>query len=302
MHHPKVAIIILNWNGKEDTIECLESLHEITYPNYQILLVDNGSTDGSVKCFMERYPEIEIVENGKNLGFAEGNNVGIRRALERGVDYVLLLNNDTIVKPDFLDEMIELGKNDHSVGIIGPTVYNFNDLKNPNAVGCIGFRFNFWLGGNPINVKDSSKSQKIDMLSGCCMLIKTEVLKRVGLLDTIYFFGWEDADFCFKVRNFGYKITPAKKGIIWHKIGASYGGYYADNPNVLTNGIKNQLIFIDRYANVFQKIIFIIYFISFYFGIILYSKQKKNIPIEKIIAIKNGIKQYMSFKMYGKNN
>ena len=125
--YSKVTIILLNWNGKEDTIECLESLKHITYPNYEILLVDNGSTDGSVECFRERYPGMEIIENGENLGFAEGNNVGIRRAMDEGADYVLLLNNDTVVDPEFLGELVKVGESDPKIGIVGPKICYYNN-------------------------------------------------------------------------------------------------------------------------------------------------------------------------------
>ena len=106
---PKVAIVVLNWNGKRDTVECLASLNEIDYSNYEILLVDNGSTDGSQKYFRAQYPEIELIENEMNLGFAEGNNVGIRHAMNGRADYVLLLNNDTFVHPKFLSELARCG-------------------------------------------------------------------------------------------------------------------------------------------------------------------------------------------------
>src|SRR3989339_346256 len=123
MNKPLVYILILNWNGKEDTLECLSSLKKIDYPNYKTIVIDNGSTDDSVKIINKKYPKIKIIENKKNLGYAEGNNVGIRYALKNKADYVLILNNDTIVDKKFLTELVKVGESNEKVGIVGPNVY-----------------------------------------------------------------------------------------------------------------------------------------------------------------------------------
>ncbi len=113
----------MNWNGKEDTVKCIDSLHKVTYPDFTILISDNASTDGSVDLLKHRYPDIEVIVNEKNLGFAGGNNTAIRRALQNGSDYVLLLNNDTEVDPRFLSELVKAAEADPAIGIAGSKIY-----------------------------------------------------------------------------------------------------------------------------------------------------------------------------------
>jgi GT2 family glycosyltransferase len=236
---PKVAIIILNWNGKEDTIECLESLKHITYPNYEILLVDNGSTDGSVGCFRERYPGMEIIENGENLGFAEGNNVGIRRAMDDGADYVLLLNNDTVVDPEFLGELVKVAESDPKIGIVGPIIYYYDE---PSKIQYGGGKVNWWIG-RPYHClideieddKLGSMSTEVDFVTGCCILINIKIGNNI-FFDEKYFAYFEDADLCVRLQREGYKLICNKSSKIWHKVSKSsnlhsdfYNYYFARN-------------------------------------------------------------------------
>ncbi len=143
---PKVIAIVLNWNGKEDTVNCLGSLSSIVYPNYEIIVVDNYSTDGSIECLEEMYPSIEIIRNSKNLGFAEGNNVGMRRALAGGADYVLLLNNDTIVDRYFLDRLVAAAEGDQTIGFAGPKVYYLDHEDGGHVISFAGGALNMWIG------------------------------------------------------------------------------------------------------------------------------------------------------------
>lgn len=221
--YPKVSIIVLNWNGKEDTIECLESLKLITYPNYEILLVDNGSTDGSVKYFRERYPEIEIIENRENLGFAEGNNVGIRKAMKNLTDYILLLNNDTIVNPDFLTKMVEVAESDTKFGIIGPKICYYHD---PSKVWSVGGDVNLFTGsiknrGDQKPQEDFQGTKIVDYVSGCALLIKRKVIEEIGLLDKDYFLYFEETDWNIRAHKRGYISVVTCNAKILHKSGAS---------------------------------------------------------------------------------
>jgi GT2 family glycosyltransferase len=144
MKYPKVSIIILNWNGLEDTSECLESLKKVTYANYETIVVDNGSDGDDVKILREKFGDyIHVINNDNNYGFAEGNNIGMRYVLSRGTDYVLLLNNDTTVAPEFLVEMIQVGESDEKIGVLGPMIYLYDK---PNVIWEAGGRINWWLG------------------------------------------------------------------------------------------------------------------------------------------------------------
>jgi GT2 family glycosyltransferase len=263
---PKVVIIILNWNGKADTIECLESMKRITYSNYKILLVDNGSTDGSVECFRERYPGMEIIENRENLGFAEGNNVGIRKAMETGADYVLLLNNDTVVDKEFLGELVEVAESDPKIGFAGPKVYYYNYNSRKDVLNFAGGKLNMWkgtsyhIGGNEIDTGQYDEIKKVDYAEGSCLFISKEVINKIGLLDSIYFTYWEETDWCIRGKNAGYSSIFVPKAKIWHKIGASNKGkknvYYL---------VRNRFWFMRKYSTLFEYFSSSLYFIVFIF-------------------------------------
>ena len=264
--NPRIAIIILNWNGKEDTIECLESLKHITYPNYEILLVDNGSTDGSVECFRSRYPGIEIIENGENLGFAEGNNVGIRRAMDEGADYVLLLNNDTVVDLEFLGELVKVAESDPKIGFAGPKVYYYDYDNRKDVLNFAGGKLNMWkglsyhIGVNEIDNGQYNDIKMVDYAEGSCLFVNKDVIKKIGLLDPIYFTYWEENDWCMRGKNAGYSSFFVPKAKIWHKIGASNVNqrkrYYMT---------RNKFWFMRKYATLVEYLSSSLYFIVFQF-------------------------------------
>jgi len=225
MNYPKVSIIILNWNGLEDTIECLESLRKITYPNYEIIIVDNASAGKDVVVLKEMYGEYaHIITNDKNYGYPEGNNVGMRHALNKGTDYVLVLNNDVIVDPGFLSEMIRLTEADISIGFAGPKIYYY---YHPSRIQSTGGKINWWLGETVVygDVEDKGQYDNIaerDFIFGTCMLIKKEVIENISYMDPYYFFGVEEFDYCTRARRAGYKIVYVPQSIVWHKVGASF--------------------------------------------------------------------------------
>jgi len=251
MNNPKVTIIILNWNGKKDTIECLESLKHITYPNYEILLVDNGSTDGSVECFRKRYPELEIIENVKNLGFAEGNNVGIRRAMEKGVDYMLLLNNDTVVDPNFLGELVMVAESDVKIGLIQSKLLYYDN----HTINTTGFFFDIF-GSTMHRGRFEIDNYQYDNLteegffyaSGACLLITKKLFLelRGDLFDKYLFAYHEDVDLSWIARLLGFKIVYCPTSICFHKEGKTSGRF---NPLTAYWGYKNRLrVLIKNYS------------------------------------------------------
>lgn len=255
---PKVSIIILNWNGKKDTIECLESLKKVTYPNYEILLVDNGSADGSIEYFKEYYQDLEIIKNMENKGFAEGNNIGIRKAIENKADYILLLNNDTEVDSEFITELVNVAVTNNNIGIVGPIIYEFEDK---NSIQSFGIRLKLY-NGRTYNIKSKNKNiqlsnyiEKRDYLTGCAMLIKTSVFEKIKGFDPVYFAYWEDTDLCFQVRKNNYSIYVTSNSKIWHKGSQSTGGYM--NKNAYYYYIRNSLYF---YYKNFPKL-FVYYFV-----------------------------------------
>jgi GT2 family glycosyltransferase len=126
---PLVNVVVLNWNQLELTLECLESLQDVQYPHLHITLVDNGSTDGSATEIRSRYPGVQVIESAHNLGFSAGNNVGIRHAMEQGADYVVLLNNDTVVDSSFVTALVEVGEADRELGLLAPKMFYYDRPK-----------------------------------------------------------------------------------------------------------------------------------------------------------------------------
>jgi hypothetical protein len=223
-----VAIIILNWNGLSDTIGCLESLKEITYPDYTVIVVDNGSSGNDANVLEEKFSDhIQLIRNDKNYGFAEGNNIGIRHALEKSnPQYILLLNNDTMVDPCFIDEFIKVAESDTTIGVLGPKIYYHHE---PQKIWFAGGTFHPRIGQafhTGINHHDNGRYdtiREVAFITGCAMLIKIEVIKKIGLLDSDYFAYHEDSDFCFRARRAGYKLVFVPQSKIWHKVASTLG-------------------------------------------------------------------------------
>jgi GT2 family glycosyltransferase len=213
MNRPKVSIVILNWNGLEDTIECLESLKKVTYPSYEVILVDNGSQGDDVEVLRERYGDyIHIVQNEKNYGFAKGNNVGIRYALGKGTDYVLVLNNDTVVAPTFLDELVSCCRKEQKIGAVGPKLYYYD---NPARVQL-----------PELYEKVGDTPADIETLSGTAFLVGREVWEQVGLLDEVFYPAYcEDRDFFERLKERGYRIVCAPASKVYHKMSATAKRY-----------------------------------------------------------------------------
>ena len=217
---PRVYIVVLNWNGWRDTLTCLASLGRLTYPSYQVVVVDNGSTDESVHRIRDAYPHVVLLETGRNLGFSGGNNVGIRYALERGADYLWLLNNDTKADPHALTAMVEVAERDPKIGAVGSVLYYMDQPERVQAWG--GGRVNMWWGVAR-HFTTPVPAERIHYITGASLLIRREGLEEVGLLDEEFFMYWEDADLGFRLRKAGWKLAVASNARVWHKETASLG-------------------------------------------------------------------------------
>ena len=244
---PLVYICVLNWNGYRDTKECLESLKKITYPNFKILVIDNGSTDNSVELLRKQCTDIEILENKKNLGFAEGNNRGIDYAISKGVDYILLLNNDTICDKDFLNRLVSLAETDKKIGIAGPKIYYYGSKRIWFAGGKVIFPIanTFHIGHR---LKDRKKFTGVieeDYQTGCAILIKRQVVERLGNLDSVYRMYFEDVDYCMRARKTGYKVICIQNAYIWHKVSAGSGDAFSEKK--ILEKVRSGKIFFKRY-------------------------------------------------------
>lgn len=211
-----VAIILLNWNGWRDTIECIASLNHLSFQNFQVFVVDNGSTDDSIKKVKLAYPTVEIVSVGYNSGFAAGNNVGIRLALERNFDFVWLLNNDTTVEPESLSALLEVAQ-ESNVGVVGSILLEAHNPTQVQAWG--GGRLNPWLGTTTLFIERPTGA--IDHIIGASMFIPASVFRKTGLLCEYFFFYLEDTEFSVRARMNGFVLKVADGSRILHKGGSS---------------------------------------------------------------------------------
>ena len=222
--HPKVFIVVLNWNGYRDTLECINSLKAVTYSNYRIVLVDNDSTDGSEALLRERFPDIDIIQTGHNLGFTGGNNIGMRYALDNRTDYIILLNNDTTVHKEFVTELVSIAEADKTAGMLCPKIY-FHDR--PDIIWYAGASFHPWLGWGRhrgYNVRDQGQFNSVEETerpTGCALMVSRELCENIGLLREEYFCYCEDLDWGLRAQNAGYKIMYVPASKVWHKISRS---------------------------------------------------------------------------------
>lgn len=238
----KIALIILNWNGKKDTLECLDSIAKLDYKNFETILVDNGSTDDSVASFP---PHITLLKNKDNLGFAEGNNVGIRYALERDFDAVVLLNNDTVVDPKFLSGFVNSGQ-----PLQGAMIYLYQE---PDRLDHLGGTWNprtasFDFIG--LRAKEIPEDPAVDYLCGCALFIHRKVLETIGLLESKFFLIWEESDFCFRAKRAHFSLHICREAKVWHKVSASFTG---GKPHSTYFWWRNRLLWIERNCSRSEK-------------------------------------------------
>ena len=224
----RVAIIVLNWNGKSLTLECLDSLQVLDYPSAEIMVVDNASTDGSVEAIRERYGDnITVIANESNLGFSQGNNVGIERALRDGADFILLLNNDTVVDPQLVTHLVDPLIAEPKIGISGPKIYYYDP---PDQIWFAGGEVFLGRGiTRHVGIRETDTGQfdrraDTDYITGCALMAGRAVFEKVGLLDPSYRAYFEDTDFCMRARRAGFRIVYVPEGKVWHKVSASTGG------------------------------------------------------------------------------
>jgi GT2 family glycosyltransferase len=243
---PSVYVIVLNWNGWHNTAACLSSLQKLQYDNRRDIVVDNGSTDDSAARIRREFPQAELIEAGTNLGFAGGCNVGIRRALADGADYVWLLNNDTKVDPTALRALVEKAETDPQIGAVGSAIYSMEAPQRLQVWG--GGKVSFLLGGSRHFFKPVG-DEKIQYITGASLFLRRAALDTVGLLDEGFFFYWEDSDLCFRLRQAGWRLAVAARSAVWHKESASLRG-----ENTLLDTYFNQgaVRFFEKHAPVPQ--------------------------------------------------
>jgi len=249
--NPKICIVILNWNGLQDTTICLNSLKKIKYNNYKVILVDNGSNLDEGARLKEKFGDyIYIIKTNKNYGFAEGNNIGIRFALKNNADYILCLNNDTLVQPDFLNIMVKALKKSQDIGMVACKILNFPDKKTINATWSSVYKTGLFVGNGygEIDTKSYDNTEFVFGPSGCCALFSAKMLKEISVKNDFFdkdlFAYHEDIDIAFRAQWKGWKCIYAPKAIIYHKQSKSLGNnsarkLFLTNKNNLNVFVKN---------------------------------------------------------------
>jgi len=264
--HLKTLIVVLNWNTYEMTKECVQSLRAMEGDSFDILMVDNGSQDGSLESLRQAFPQITMIANGRNLGFASGSNVGMKRALEQGTDYVLLVNNDTVVKPDLLAELLAEAKRSLKAGMVSPKIYY---ADHPDRIWWAGGTFSLWqgvprhLGRNEKERGRYETARSIDWATGCVVLISCAALRETGLFDEKIFANAEDLDLSLRMRSLGWQIRYAPAAKLWHKEGFATRRNVGEHVRYFTS-TRNILWVMHKHARALQWLTFCPYFLVRY--------------------------------------
>jgi len=219
MNEPLVGCVIINWNGWRDTVACLAALRSIDYSRLFVVVVDNGSDDDSVTRIQAAYPAIHMLQTGKNLGFAGGNNAGIREVLRQGVEYVWLLNNDTQPQPGALRELVRTAEAKSKLGAVGSVLHYASSPGTVQAWG--GGWVNLWTGYSSHATTHPGSRRRLDFLTAASLLVRSKALQDVGLMDDRFFLYWEDAELCFRLRRHGWSLGVAPLAIVLHNLNAS---------------------------------------------------------------------------------
>lgn len=235
-----VHVVVVNWNRWKLTLPCLRFLLNLDYENRRIVVIDNGSTDDSVAHPRQAHADLTVIETGRNLGFAGGNNVGIRFACEHHAEYIWLLNNDTTVDRSALSEMVTAAEEDPRIGAVGSVVY---DMDVPDRVeSWSSARLSMWTGNTwPVTHADCP----FDYLSGTSLLLRSLALEQVGLFDERFFFYWEDADLSARLRRGGWRLAAADNARVWHRLSSTAGCRSFRHARLFTEGM---VLFMRKHA------------------------------------------------------
>ena len=260
---PKVIAVIINWNGCDDLLECVDSVEKTDYPKdrFKILVVDNASFDGSEARLSELHPEVFLLKNQKNIGYAKAVNQGIAYGLNLEVDYIWIFNNDVVVAPEALLKLVAAAESDQKIGVVAPLIYSY---KYPNAVDHAGYKINFWIGwlkklkyGEEIFKDPQVRTEDVDSVLGCSNLVKTSVFKKIGHFRSIYELYFEETDFNVRAQREGFRIVIVRDARVWHKQASTMDKFIFRRAFLL---LRNLLVFEFLNAGFKRLIVFIPYY------------------------------------------
>ena len=255
----RVGVVLVNYNGGKFLPECLETLYAGGYPQMQVVLVDNGSTDGSLDWVRQHFPQVAVLALGSNQGFPGGCNAGIAWCRNNNCDYVLLLNNDTAAAPDFLPTLMAHAGPDR---LLAPKIY-FYDARTliNNHLGTYDFKRGIhrdWFYGKP-DTKESRRVQDVSMANGCALLVPIGVFEKIGLLDETFFMYAEDIDFIARAVSAGFRVTFVPDAVVYHRESASSGGH--GSPLTVYYTTRNRLYLMHKHQKDRRILLFfLVYF------------------------------------------
>lgn len=215
---PRVRIITINWNAYEDTARLLNRLRGLAYPAFDVVVVDNASTDGSREQLSAEFPEATVLPMLTNAGFGAANNAALRQAISDEIPWAWLLNNDALPDPDALSALVTAGQTAPQIGAVGGVVF---DESPPGRIQAWGGGIIYpWLGAVRLG---TAANQPLEFITGACLLLNTTALREMGMFDERFFLYWEDADLCFRLRKAGWRLAVADSAHIWHRGSATTG-------------------------------------------------------------------------------
>lgn len=247
---PLVSIILVNWNGLDVTLECARSCLALDYPQFEIVIVDNGSTDGSVAAIRNVFaddPRVHLIEAGVNLGFAGGNNLGLRYARENGAAFMWLLNNDTEVDPAALTALVEAADANPDAGFFGSKIFFFD---RPDTIWFAGAGIDpvdghsYHIGEGEDDVGQFDEVRQTEYITGCSILARSEVVESIGPMSEDFFLYWEEVDWCARAVEAGWKLLYIPGSRVWHKVSSSFSG---NHQLQLRYEMRNRLLFHKRH-------------------------------------------------------
>jgi GT2 family glycosyltransferase len=257
---PSVAILTINYNSTPYIEEFLASLRAVAYPNYRLVVVDNASSDGSLEEISRLCPQAALISNGENLGVSGGHNVGILHCLEQGFDYILFLNNDTVVSQDFLDRLVESA--DERTMVAPKTYLHGQPGLLDDTVGDFDWRRGVWRGwlyGKP-EPPGFERPREVSMASLCCLLVPAAVFRDAGLMDERFFMYYEDFDFVARAKAAGYRLRLNPAAVIHHRKAASSGG--VESPFKVYYASRNRLYLMRKHSSRPRFALFLVYFLA----------------------------------------
>jgi len=285
--YPPISIIIPNWNGGEKITRCLNSIKSLDYPSYEVIVIDNNSSDGSnkeIKKKFGKFKKFKLIENKENKGLSKALNQGIKNSKS---DFLLFLDNDVILNKDLLYILIEYIKNP-KIGIVSPKIYYY---KKPKILNATGFSINSFIGKTRVigmgeaDVGQFSKKEKREFVQGAVFLTKKEIIKKVGLMDESFFVYYLDADFCLRVRKARYEIAYIPFTKAWHDGNTKEKGF---TPFRIYHFTRSKLIFMRKNTKFYHKIFFFPFFFLFYTPYQFFKLRKKNLLKSYFKGIRDG--------------